>query len=415
MILGVLAGGAGARAQDLPVPRAVVALESDTSCPSVPTTHLPRMVATSEGVARSEGDGTFSWLCPERWGGDKEVEVLSDPTASTVWVLTDAGVWQSEDGGCAGTLLALPGDAVAIDILYWRSALWVLTRPDAEGLARLLRQEGDGFIPVTTWDDFRPDGMAAEDAEHLWLAGGLPSAQVRRLGLGGGLSGDAPIGGLPADATDLESLVPVAAGPGEAWIRATRRGTVWLWHAGTDAAEPPATTVVEAGARGRFQSGPVLLDGTWLLLQGGVVFTAAPGAGVLTDSGATVPWIAVSSLGERVFATTVQELLAVTGWRNNGAPRAVPVFSALQVAGPDPVCGPDAACDATWATIAGLVGNGPEPAVCPDGTTATDLDPASCACGAGPAPGWWLVGVALVARRRRFARPPVACSGSDGA
>lgn len=403
-----------ASAQALPVARSALALDSSGGCDMVPETHAPLLVLTSEGIARHNGDGTFAWLCPSRWGGARDVRAAADATGRDLWVVADGALWASGDSGCSGTPVLLPGGAAAIDVMFWRSALWVLTGPTSDGEALLLRRDGDTLLQVAAWADFRPDGMAPEGPDRLWLAGALPEPQVRRLSLAGGLTGDALLPILPEDRRDLDRLLPVAAADGEAYLVARRRREQWTWHARVDVEDVvPVVTVTDTGERSAFLAGPALLDGQWLVSLDGALHTAVPGQGAWTRTGAQVAWISLAGLGERVFAGSIEQLGAILELKDNGEPRERPVWSVAQVEGPGYLCAASATCDADWAAAAEAAGLDvdADPAVCPDGRTADDLNPSACACDSRGTVGWlgWLV--VPWWRRRRVARSAQTCSG----
>jgi hypothetical protein len=414
MLAAALCSARSGWAQALPVARGVLALDSGGGCDMVPETHSPLLVLTTEGIARHNGDGSYAWLCPSRWGGARDVRAATDATGRDLWVVADGALWTSGDSGCTGSELALPGGAAAVDVMFWRSALWVLTGAGSDGEARLLRRDGEALLEVASWPDFRPDGMAPDGPDRLWLAGALPEPQVRRLSLAGGLTGDAALPILPEDRRDLDRLLPVAAADGEAWFVARRRREQWTWHARVDVEDVvPVVTVTDTGERAAFLAGPARLDGEWLISLDGSLHTAIPGQGAWTPTGATVAWISLAGLGERVFAGSIEQLGAILELKDNGEPRERPVWTLAQVAGPGDLCAASAACDADWAAAAEVAGLDVEadPAVCPDGRTADDLNPSACACDSLGTVGWLGWVVVPWWRRRRVARSGQTCSG----
>ena len=154
-------------------------------------------------------------------------------------------------------------------------------------------------------------------------------------------------------------------------------------------------------------------DGSLLISLDGALHTAVPGQGAWTPTGAQVAWISLVGLGERVFAGSIEQLGAILELKDNGEPRERPVWSVAQVEGPGYLCAASATCDADWAAAAEAAGLDvdADPAVCPDGRTADDLNPSACACDSRGTVGWlgWLV--VPWWRRRRVARSAQTCSG----
>jgi hypothetical protein len=130
-----------------------------------------------------------------------------------------------------------------------------------------------------------PDGLVGEDAGYLWLAGATPTPGVRRLSLNGGLSGDAPLEGLPPD-TDVQALVPVSAFEGEAWLRVERRTSEGLIVA---TADNDAVSFRDPGDRPRNVLGPVWDGAQWLAVMDAKLRYTLPGTGSWSDTGQDAP------------------------------------------------------------------------------------------------------------------------------
>lgn len=406
-----------ALAQETPLPAVVdvPVLDGETICPSVPETHIPALVVTNLGIGVHDGAGAYPWLCPEKWGGDPEPQVVATPDAGRLLVRTDEGeVWRSNDGGCTFARVDLGEGVVAVDLLFWRSGFWILTRGGAEG-ALLLRENAGALLPVTAWTDFVPDGMHPEGASYLWLAGVLPVAQVRRLSLEGGLLDNVAIANLPADSANLERLEPVAAEPGEAWLRATRLRQRWTWNA-TVFGEGDLRQIVVVDDPERYTSiqGPVWWRDRWIVSQDAKFYETASRVGVWSGGEADAPWTCLTAVGESVFACTLPAMLAIVGHAEGGGVRTRPVVSLLQLAPPEPSCSTPS-CTSAWTEAAaayGITATEPEDqVVCPDGRTLNDVDPQNgCGCnGSARAPALGLVsGLVWGLRRRRS-------TGSTGA
>jgi hypothetical protein len=395
-----------ALAQSSPRPTAleVLTVLSDTPCPTAPASHAPGVVRTNIGVMRRLEDGTYAYGCPARWGDDPEAQVAVSADGVTWMIAASGQAWLSIDAGCGARQLPLPEGFVATDVMSWRNALWVLAEAPTQGAGRLLRWDGQTFLDVAIWPDFVPDGMTPEGADKLWLAGAGPTPQVRRLLFTGGLAGDAPLPGLPEDVRDLERLVPVAAQDGEVWLRVERYSERWLWSAkGVD----DAVSFNDDGHRWRTVIGPVQLDGRWWMIADQLLHRADPGSPIWTETDVSPGWTCLHRVGERVFACTVPAMFGVLGIGPRGTTNAVEVFTLDMVGPPAPTCGQPAACEEDWQELGGVaeITEAEEPAICPDGTTASDLDTSACGCAQGRA-SWMVAGLVLLwGRRRDHGRP----------
>ncbi len=400
----ILGWGAIALAQSAqPTALEVLALAESTNCLDVSPRHVPRVLCTNIGVATSRGDGSYAWGCPSRYGGDPEAAVVVAPDGRTQLVVSEAGAYLSTNSGCTAELLqAAAGEAV--DAVYWRQAFWWIERDLGVGVSTLYRTDGETVVAARTWTDFHPDGMTPEGNEHLWLAGAGPTVQVRRLTFTGGLANDEAMEGLPEDSRDISLLVPVAARDGEAWLRVERRSSEWTWHA--EVLNAGEARFTDTGERLTVLHGPVWLDGRWVATFDLGVHTADPFDASWTDTSQQALWTCLHSLGERVFACTVDAMLAVESVGSDGVPLTSEVFRMAQVAGPDEACNLTAECTSEWQELGGEAALALEPAVCPDGTTAGDLEEG---CGCHMSPGSRAVGALLLvglARRRRHGVQP---------
>ncbi|HMV67495.1 MAG TPA: hypothetical protein PKA64_11645, partial [Myxococcota bacterium] len=353
MIVVALAGVALAQSSPRATALEVLTIDPDTPCPTVPSSHAVGVVRTNIGLMRRTDDGTYAYGCPSRWGGDPEARLSVSPDGEVWLIVSSGGVWVSEDGGCAARQVALPEGLVATDTLTWRGAPWVLGEVPAEGAGALLRWDGAELVLVRAWPDFVPDGMLPDGADHLWLSGAGPTAQVRRLSFSGGLGGDEALAGLPLDVRDVERLVPVASEGGEAWFRVERYTDRWLWSA---AVSGDAVTFADDGQRWKNVLGPVQLDGRWWMVADQVLHRADPGAPAWTATDAKPGWTCLHTLGGQVFACTVPVMLGVIGIGPRGTTNTAEVFTLAMVGGPDPACGAAPACEADWQDLGGQAG-----------------------------------------------------------
>jgi hypothetical protein len=411
MIVLVWAVAAGAQETERPAVLEVLAQEASDACPDVAGGPVPSVVRTNQGLARLQDDGTYGFGCPDGVGGDPAAPAASAPDGRALVVLAPDGVRYSETGGCTSVQVEVDPGELGRAVTYWRDAFWVVT-DHVEGAGASLYRVADGAaVRISTWEDFRPDGLVGEDAGYLWLAGASPTPGVRRLSLNGGLSGDAPLSGLPPD-TDVQALVPVAANEGEAWLRVERRSSEGLILA---TVAQDAVSFRDPGDRPRNVLGPVWDGAQWLAVMDAKLRYTLPGAGTWSDTGQDAPWTCLQALGDTVFACTVPAVLRLQRLTDDLKPKTREVFSLAQI-GPSP-CG-DAACDAAFEDGLLAAGYGTElPVVCPDGRTADDLlAPASCGCAASGEAGGavgggalGLLGAWLGARRRARVAPRPRC------
>lgn len=386
-------------------PLEVITLAESSLCPDVPASHVPGLVRTTIGLMVSSGDGSYRLACSSQFGGLPDGPTTASPDGGEIYTVREGRLFRSGDRGCTALEIPLSEGESAVSVVFWRQAFWVLSATVAGG-GRLLRWSGSELIEVAAWSTFRPDGMVVEDAEHLWVAGGLPTPDVRRLSFAGGLAGDVAVGELPSDLAEIERVVPVAAAGGEAWLRVERSSQRWTWHAEADGGG--AVGLTELGSRHRSVLGPVLYDGTWYVSLDLALMTAFPGTGVWRSTGLQTPWTCLHNLGDRVFACTVPAMLSWEGFDEQGGLVTSEVFRFDQVGSPALACGGTAACLADWEQWGGPAGltEAEQPAVCPDGRTAEDLTgSAGCGCVAAPS-GWvggvggWLLGFGWWRRRR---------------
>jgi MYXO-CTERM domain-containing protein len=385
-------------------PRQVVTLSESTTCPDVPVTHVPGLVRTSVGLAVHAGDGSYRFACASAFGGVPDGPTTASPDGAEVYFAAEGRLFRSADRGCTASEIVLEEGSTAIDLTFWRQAFWVLTAT-VEGGGKLLRWSGSELVEIAAWTTFRPDGMVVEDAEHLWVAGGLPQPDVRRLSFAGGLANDVPVAVLPTDLAEIERVVPVAAFDGEAWLRVERTVQVWTWQAEGDG--DAGVTVIDTGTRHRSVLGPAMLDGIWYGVLDLALMSAFPKAGTWNPTGLQAPWTCLHGLGDRAFACTVPAMLAWEGFSDQGELVTTEVFRFDQVGSPELACGGIATCTTDWETWGGIAGitDAAEPAVCPDGRTASDLGPGGgCACAGGTGTGGlpaWLGLLVLVGLARR--------------
>lgn len=408
--MGWLVGMTLAHAGVVPATREVLGISSETTCDTMPEGLVPRVVRTSAGVMVSLGDGTYAFGCPSAWGGG-DARVATDVTASELWYVASGKVLSSRNGGCTLDAVDLPDGLAAVDLIYWREAFWVLAAADngAEAGA-LLKWDGAAFLRLVTWEsDFRPTAMMAAPGNILWVTSMAPRARVRRLDFTGGIGGDASLPNLPESIDGLTRFEPVAADEDEAWFVLEKTGKQWTWHSefinGTDEDVVLFTDMPE---RKRLILGPVRVKESWIGVIDNELHTSDQLTGLWNPTGITVPWTCLEQEGERVLACTVNTIVSVDSFEEDGTPVTTDVFSLAQVAEPDGACS-TATCDREFTdflTGAGLITRA-DVAICPDGTTATDQDPEACACatGASPAGAWTGVGAVLWALgRRRAAR-----------
>jgi MYXO-CTERM domain-containing protein len=393
-----------ALAQETPTALEVITLASESACATIPSTHVPDIVRTNIGIVQLGDDGTYTYGCPSRWGDDPKALVAVSSDGDTWLIVSSGAPYVSTDRGCGASPLTLPEGGTATAVLSWRGAFFLIVElpPGSENLAALYRwTEEDGFIRISSWADFVPDGMTPEDNDTLWLAGAGGGTQVRRLSLLGGLTGDAPLPGLPADTRDLERVVPVIADDGEVWLRVERRQERWLWHASYDGFVATFTTSAETW---RALNGPVRLEDRWWITGDLSLYKADVGTSswVVTDS--QPGWTCLNSVGDRVFACTIPAMYAVIGIGPAGSVNAEEVFRMVEVGPPDGFCGASATCEADWESYgtAADIFDANQAAICPDGTKP---EGSGCSCDSAPSP-WLLSPMGLLAlwRRRRTAR-----------
>jgi hypothetical protein len=403
-LLALWTGVAQAQESPIPTPLEVLAFDAEPGCPTADPGETPKVVRTNFGLARHLGDGTFGYGCPSALGGVADAAVAADPGADQLIAVSPEGLWRSEDGGCrAAPVPLLDGDR-GYAALYWRNAFWLLGAHSADDGASLYRLEADASEPVRllTWTDFRPDGMAGEDASALWLAGATPAPQVRRIALEGGLSGDVPIAPLPPT-SDLQALRPVTARAGEAWIRAERRTASGLWEAlAVGGGTQGLVIVTDAGVDGRSVLGPVWFGDAWLAAVDQQPLSTPFGTPRFSPIGEPVGWTCLGQLGTTVWACSVGVLDRLVSYRDDGTIKAKSLFLLDQIvpgACPGEACANDLAVTAAAAGVA----DNEEPAVCPDGSTARDLGiEEGCGCASTRPGGAGALLLLWLARRRRL-------------
>lgn len=401
----------------LPTVLEVVALDNGTECPNVPEVVVPRVVRTSRGPAFHQGDGSYVYGCPGKLGGTPDAKVVVDPGSVELMVLVDGAILRSVDGGCSTTTVLLPDDMVAVDLMHWRNTFYALVADDLDRpLGALLRWDEDRFVEAWAWDEdqrFLPSSMAPSGSDVLWVVSQPPEParpRLRRLSFLGGIQGaDVNVEPLPEDQDGI-TIEPVIGDGDEMWFRVARSNQRWTWHAQVvDGEENLVILVKDTGERNRLLLGPVEQGGTWYSVQDNELFTSDPFSGTWTATGKTVPWTCLHQLGDNVFACQVDTVGRALNL-GRAEPFFGPVFALTQIGPPDPGCA-DPTCDGLYEdllTDAGLDPERTEPAVCPDGTTLSDLDPGGCdgCSGTGGAPWGVALFAGLASLRRRHSRPP---------
>jgi len=391
MLWSVLAWIGVAMAVDVPIPAPLGArsLDADTPCPTVPEDSVPRLVTTTVGPATHRGDGSYAWVCPLHWGGALRPVIASNPAGGVVVVVADGLLFRSTDGGCGFESVPLPGAEVeALTTFHWRENFWVVTTDATAQTTEVFQLQDAGLASFVELDDFIAQSAQGTGTATLWLAGLQPVPTVFRIGLTGGVSGeDEP---LRADLPDSDrvSRLDVAAGDDdEVWILATRGTQRSFWFGQY---LDTGVTLWEA-PEGSYRSvqGPLKTQGLWLASLDGQLYTAGQFTGTFQSIGVSAPWTDLAAVGDRLFAGTPTELLAVTGFDSQLVPQTTPAFAMGQLARPVEACLIEgcaalldeiAAADATIAVDA--------PAACPDGTTLDALQAEGCNCtvgGQGPA------------------------------
>lgn len=403
--LGVTLAHAGA----IPATREVLGLASVDACPSIPDATVPLLVRTSVGLMASRGDGTYAFGCPDLWGGG-DPQLATTVDGSEIWYVANGKVLSSKNGGCTLDPVGLPQGLGAVDLIFWRDAFWVLAvASDGSSAGALLKWDGAAFLSLVTWTDFRPVSMMSAPGNILWVTSIDPRARVRRLDLTGGISGDVALGELPDSIENLVRFEPTAADDDEAWFTLELAGKQWTWHAETVVGDNgPIVLWTAMEARKRLILGPVKVQDSWLAVIDNVLNKSDQLTGHWTPTTIQLPWTCLGQQGDRVLACTVNTIMQVDSYEDDGTPNTTDVFSFAQVAEPDASCS-NATCDHSFTdflTGAELLDR-PDVAVCPDGTTAADLGPTGCACTTDPAPiGAWTgaAGLLWALRRRRGAR-----------
>lgn len=398
-------------AQEVPLaaPRAVLSLDASTACPTVPDGFVPGIVSTTVGLANHRGDGTFTWVCPSHWGGSWEPEVAADPTGDLLVVVADGRVFQSTDGGCRFANLLVPdAGVVPTETFWWRDGAWVVGLDEADRSTALYRVQGDQLDRLATLRGLLADDVAPGDASTLWAVGMRPAPGAYRLAFAGGLAGaDVLLTDLPP--TDrVASLTVGGADDDEAWVLARRGTSTGVWFAQH---EPSGVTLWEealddnaAAISARFVLGPVLYDGVWVALFDNALYSAGQLTGGFFPVGSQATWTGMQRVGGQLFASSPTELLAVPSFDGDLNPVTEAVFALPQLVAPNEACFVEG-CPETWAAVSQALSFDPEaePAICPDGTRLSDLEPASCNCasGGGAPAGVLALGVGLLAWRRR--------------
>lgn len=407
--LGLWLGVTVAHAGAIPATREVLGLASVDACPTVPDATVPLLVRTSVGLMASRGDGTYAFGCPDLWGGG-DPKVATNVDATEIWYAANGKLLSSTNGGCTLDTVALPEGQGAVDVIYWRDAFWALTvATDGSSAGALLKWDGKAFLALVTWDDFRPTAMLAAPGNILWVTSVDPRARVRRLDFTGGISGDSPLGDLPDAIENLVRFEPTAADDDEAWFTLELAGKQWTWHAETVVGDNgPIVIWTQMPERKRLVLGPVKVGDSWLASIDNVLNKSDELTGVWTPTSIQLPWTCLGQQGDTVLACTVDNILQVDSYEDDGTPNTTPVFSFAQVAEPDAACS-NATCDRAFTdflTDADLLAR-PDVAVCPDGTTAADLAPGGCDCDSTSSSGApWLgaTGLLWALRRRRGVR-----------
>ncbi|MCB9683043.1 MAG: MYXO-CTERM sorting domain-containing protein [Alphaproteobacteria bacterium] len=401
-----------ALAQETPRPAVldVALFSNEAACPDVPSGVVPEVLATTAGVLVHQGDGTYSYGCPSRWG-DPTAKVASPPDASVLYLLAAGVPYRTDNGGCTATPIPLPEGLTGVDLVWFRDTAWILAAATSEiletgGLFRWDATSG-AWVEVVSWDQqFRPYSFLPGGADSLWIASVDPRVRLRRLTFLGGLGGDEVLGGMPDGFDGVTDIRPAGADEDEAWFVLKRSNESWTWHADASTGSGDAAVVfTEATERSPFVLGPVRFGEQWVSVLNNRIHTAAQNAAVWTDTGVSVTWTCLLQRGAQVYACIDGGLSVVEGL--SGRPADVtPVFAFSQVAPPDPAC-TDLACDNDFAALSAFLGRETydETAVCPDGRTARDLDPGcSCATGGSTGGAWLgLLGLGLLVPRRRRA------------
>ncbi len=407
--MGLWLGASLAYAGAIPATREVLGLASVDSCPTIPDGTIPLLVRTSVGLMASRGDGTYAFGCPDLWGGG-DPKVATNVDATEIWYVANGKALSSLNGGCTLEPVGLPEGLGAVDVIFWRDAFWVLAAAsDGTSGGALLKWDGSAFLALVSWTDFRPNAMLSAPGNVLWVTSLDPRARVRRLDLTGGVSGDSSLGDLPDAIENLIRFEPTAADEDEAWFVLEQAGKQWTWHAETVVGDNgPIVIWTAMPDHKRLVLGPVKVGDSWLASIDNVLQKSDELTGVWTPTDITLPWTCLGQQGDRVLACTVDKIVQVDSYEEDGTPNTTDVFSFAQVAEPDSVCS-SATCDRAFTdflTASDLLAR-PDVAVCPDGTTAADLGPSGCACATDAAPlGAWTgaAGVLWALRRRRGAR-----------
>lgn len=376
LALGVALAAAPASAHGpAPVALEVLALDGDE----------PALVHTNVGLAASNGDGTYAYVCPSRWDGNERALAVASPDGQRVLVHSAGVAFLSRDGGCAFEPLALEDRYVTAAAPG--GAGFVLL---AEGLAdpslsEVLEVGPDGAPSALSLELPAPaDGLSATSSGLLLSGAGPPSFVVLWDGI--------TTTSLFEGASEASRAVPLAYDGETAWLLTTGSGL------------GPAIVPVTDGALGeprpfeRSAHGPVRHAGRWLAVLDGRLSELVDGAWVARGE---VPWTCLRSYEGRIFACSLEVLSELEGAAP--IPDAVPRFSMRQL-GPPEICGDEeaiAACERDWAHFGGESGwLETDPA---RGPTEPRRTP-GCAMAPGRGGSWWWLGLAALALRRRGAR-----------
>lgn len=368
------------------------------------------LVLTSFGLL-AEQDGRWAWVCEEIAGADGVATALALPDA---WLLaTTSGLLRSADGCDWARPTALEGQYV--------TALWA-DRLSADTVWATTHLEGgDGGLYRST------DGGQSFEAAGEWGAGA--SLRGVRQGADGALVVVGWVEGAAwlwrsADGQDWTGVaLPVSAeaslgllavdGEGAAWVRASTSATDQLGRVATDG------TFTEIGS----------FDDTILAFDAGpapgqlLLSLSAAGLRASTDDGQTwseaddspTPKCLITQGDRRYACTHNWSDEAAVAWTDAagsdpGAMTWTPVLWFGDVHEPldCPASSATATtCEPLWETVVASSGMDLERAADDSGADA-DKGPGSCGCAAtsSSGAGAWLMAVALVWARRRFATRP---------
>jgi len=359
-ILGALVlVGASARAHG-PAPAALEVLEAEG--------RVPTLLRTSVGVARAEGDGTYSYGCPSGWGGR---ELAPMAAAGEVIAALDGDVLRiSQDRGCHWEASASDVRAVTSDA----ETIWALTEEE------VLRFDG---LQMQLWAAVpgRADDLGV-DHGRVVVSGVEVGVLVSSVHAPGWTQAEA----LPS--SPVSRLSVRAVGDAEVWLAASHDRGRTLWRGVGDDA-----LVFEENTSGREIHGPVAHGAGWVMLREGVL-EAWTGSG--WEPVREVGWTGLSERGDEVFAFSLDGVFVV-----DEALDPSPVFRFVQLG--EGGCSLDAdaalACELDWAHYGGESGwLDTRPATSPDGARGQAAGGCSLGGRAAMTPTWLLL--AFAARRR---------------